>query len=112
MMRIPWKTKATRPARRCPRPTRARRGQRLLALQASDPAFGRLYDRWFDRARDLTRRHCDGLPTDVAQDASAQQGRLDGLDDPARSAAGCFASLCQVLDVVARRPPANQRWPG
>ena len=59
----------------------------VLALRAGDPdAFGRLYDRWFDRVHDLARRvtRDDGLAADVAQDAFlAAWQRLDGLDDPA-----------------------------
>lgn len=59
----------------------------VLALRAGDPdAFGRLYDRWFDRVHDLARRvtRDDGLAADVAQDAFlAAWQRLDRLDDPA-----------------------------
>ncbi len=62
--------------------------ERLVqALRGGDPdAFGRLYDRWFDRVHDLARRitRDDGLAADVAQDAFlAAWQRLDGLDDPA-----------------------------
>ncbi|MBL8775352.1 MAG: sigma-70 family RNA polymerase sigma factor [Acidimicrobiales bacterium] len=59
----------------------------VLALRAGDPdAFGRLYDRWFDRVHDLARRvtRDDGLAADVAQDAFlAAWQRVDRLDDPA-----------------------------
>ena len=59
----------------------------VLALRGGDPdAFGRLYDRWFDRVHDLARRitRDDGLAADVAQEAFlAAWQRLDGLDDPA-----------------------------
>lgn len=59
----------------------------VVALHGGDPAaFGRLYDRWFDRVHDLARRitRDDGLAADVAQDAFlAAWQRLDGLDDPA-----------------------------
>ncbi len=77
----------------------------VLALRGGDPdAFGRLYDRWFDRVHDLARRltRDDALAADVAQDAFlAAWQRLDGLDDPA-SFGGWLLRIARnrALDVV------------
>ncbi len=55
------------------------------AVRAGDQAaYGELFDRWFDRVHDLSRRivHDDGIAAEVAQDTflAAWQG-LDGLRD-------------------------------
>lgn len=77
----------------------------VLAVRDGDPdAFGRLYDRWFDRVHDLARRltRDDALAADVAQDAFlAAWQRLDGLDDPA-SFGGWLLRIARnrALDVV------------
>jgi len=84
----------------------------VLALRAGDQdAFGRLFDRWYDRVHELARRitRDDGLAADVAQDAflSAWQ-RLDRLDDPA-AFGGWLLRIARnrALDVV--RAPAHTR---
>jgi RNA polymerase sigma factor (sigma-70 family) len=84
----------------------------VLALRAGDQdAFGRLFDRWYDRVHELARRitRDDALAADVAQDAflSAWQ-RLDRLDDPA-SFGGWLLRIARnrALDVV--RAPAHTR---
>ena len=81
----------------------------VLALRAGDQdAFGRLFDRWYDRVHELARRitRDDGLAADVAQDAflSAWQ-RLDRLEDPA-AFGGWLLRIARklALDVV-RAPP-------
>lgn len=84
----------------------------VLALRAGDQAaFGRLFDRWYDRVHELARRitRDDGLAGDVAQDTFlAAWQRLDGLDDPA-SFGGWLLRIARnrALDVV--RAPARAR---
>jgi len=87
--------------------------ERLVrALRAGDQdAFGRLFDRWYDRVHDLARRitRDDALAADVAQDAFlAAWQRLDRLDDPA-SFGGWLLRIARnrALDVV--RAPAQAR---
>ena len=84
----------------------------VLALRAGDQdAFGRLFDRWYDRVHDLARRvtRDDALAADVAQDAflTAWQ-RLDRLEDPA-SFGGWVLRIARnrALDLV--RAPAQAR---
>ncbi len=84
----------------------------VLALRAGDQdAFGRLFDRWYDRVHELARRitRDDGLAADVAQDAFlAAWQRLDRLEDPA-SFGGWLLRIARnrALDVV--RAPAHSR---
>ena len=84
----------------------------VLALRAGDQdAFGRLFDRWYDRVHELARRitRDDALAADVAQDAFlAAWQRLDRLDDPA-SFGGWLLRIARnrALDVV--RSPAHTR---
>ena len=56
------------------------------ARRGDDPdAFGRLYDRWFDRVHDLAFRivHDDAAAADVAQDAFVSAWRnIDKLEKP------------------------------
>lgn len=84
----------------------------VLALRDGDPdAFGRLFDRWYDRVHDLARRitRDDGLAADVAQDAFlAAWERLDRLEDPA-AFGGWLLRIARnrALDVV--RAPARAR---
>ena len=84
----------------------------VLALRAGDQdAFGRLFDRWYDRVHELARRitRDDGLAADVAQDAFlAAWQRLDRLEDPA-AFGGWLLRIARnrALDVV--RAPAHTR---
>jgi RNA polymerase sigma factor (sigma-70 family) len=61
-------------------------GRLVEAARAGDPdAFGRLFDTWFDRVHDLSRRIVKdpGTAGEVAQDAFLTAWtRLDGLEDP------------------------------
>jgi RNA polymerase sigma factor (sigma-70 family) len=84
----------------------------VLALRDGDQdAFGRLFERWYDRVHELARRitRDDALAADVAQDTFlAAWQRLDGLDDPA-SFGGWLLRIARnrALDVV--RAPARAR---
>ena len=84
----------------------------VLALRAGDQdAFGRLFDRWYDRVHELARRvtRDDGLAADVAQDAFlAAWQRLDRLEDPA-AFGGWLLRIARnrALDVV--RAPVHTR---
>ena len=61
-------------------------GTLVEAARAGDPqAFGRLFDAWFDRVHDLSRRilHDDGIAGEVAQDAFLTAWtKLGSLEDP------------------------------
>lgn len=84
----------------------------VLALRAGDQeAFGRLFERWYDRVHELARRitRDDGLAADVAQDAFlAAWQRLDRLEDAA-AFGGWLLRIARnrALDVV--RAPAHTR---
>lgn len=61
-------------------------GRLVLAARSGDErAFGQLFDAWFDRVHDLSRRivHDPGIAAEVAQDAFLKAWtKLDTLDDP------------------------------
>ncbi|MEO6627494.1 MAG: sigma-70 family RNA polymerase sigma factor [Aquihabitans sp.] len=61
-------------------------GRLVEAARAGDQrAFGQLFDQWFDRVHDLSRRivRDDGIAGEVAQDAFLKAWtKLDTLDDP------------------------------